>query len=99
MRAVADLRNNKFSGETNDAEGNKHSSEGDIFVYNLNEVDGYVATPNGSWRKYDYQSGEITVISTEMPSDIKDPNRLNHFPPYNISNFMKYLNKLSTIYK
>ena len=36
--------NNKFSGETNDAEGNKHSSEGDIFVYNLNEVDGYVAT-------------------------------------------------------
>lgn len=50
-------------------------------------------------RKYDYQSGKITVISTEMPSDIKDPNRLNHFPPYNISNFMKYLNKLSTTYK
>lgn len=40
--------NNSFSGETNSEEGNRHSSEGDLNVYNIECVDGYVATPNGS---------------------------------------------------
>ena len=78
---LKDFNNNKFSGETNSAEGNKHSSGGDIFLYNLKEVDGYVATPNGSLRKYDYKTGEVMIISEQMPSDKNDPKRLNNISP------------------
>ena len=52
-------KNNVFSGETNTSEGNKHSSEGDIFIYNYYEMDGYVATPNGSMRWYNFLTGEV----------------------------------------
>ena len=76
----ASFINNKFSGETNSAEGNRHSSGGDIFLYNLIEVDGYVATPNGSLRKYDNKTGGVTVINEQIPSDKNDPERINSIP-------------------
>jgi hypothetical protein len=42
-----------------------------------NKLDGYLTTPNGSLKKFDYKTGEITVISTDMPSDPRDPTRKN----------------------
>ena len=64
--------NNEFSGETNSAEGNLHANHGDILAYIINNLDGYVSTPNGSLRKYDCNTGVVTIISTQMPSDIRD---------------------------
>lgn len=49
----------------------------DIGNANRDKLNSYVATPNGSLQKYDYKSGKITMISTDMPSDVKDPERLN----------------------
>jgi RHS repeat-associated protein len=45
------------------------------------KVDLYVATPNGSLQLYDYQSGKVSLISSGMPSDPKDPNRQNTSSP------------------
>ena len=84
-------KNNVFSGETNTSEGNKHSSEGDIFIYNYYEMDGYVATPNGSMRWYNFLTGEVQTISTQMPSDRNDPLRLNKESPL-ISILIKFSN-------
>lgn len=74
-------RNDKFSGESNTAEDNLHVSDGDIFAYILEELDGYVSTPNGSLRKYDCNTGVVTIISTQMPSDMMDIRRLNNIHP------------------
>ena len=32
-------------------------------------IDGYLATPNGTLKKYNHKSGEITIICTDMPYD------------------------------
>jgi len=50
----------------------------DIFSYNSAKINGYVSTPNGSLQKYDYNKGKITTISTNMPCDSNDPNKLNN---------------------
>jgi len=42
-----------------------------------NKVDGYLTTPNGSLKKYDYKNREQSTISTDLPSDPKDPTREN----------------------
>jgi RHS repeat-associated protein len=44
-------------------------------------VDSYVATPNGSLQKYDNFTGGTSTISTAIPSDPKDPARLNTINP------------------
>lgn len=41
------------------------------------KMDGYLTTPNGSLKKYDYKTREQTVISTDLPSDPKDVSRQN----------------------
>ena len=43
---------------------------------------GYLTTPDGSLKKFDPKSGKQTVISTDMPSDAKDPTRKNSVTPY-----------------
>ena len=48
-------------------------STNDKWVYYNNNVDGYVTTPNGSLKKYDYRTTKVTVVSTNMPSDTKYP--------------------------
>ena len=40
-------------------------------------MNSYLVTPNGSLQKYNYKTGKINVISNNMPSDEKDPDRLN----------------------
>ena len=53
-------------------------TDGDIGLSNSNMIDEYVVTPNGSLQKYDPLTGEITTISTRMPSDKNDTGRLNN---------------------
>lgn len=55
----------------------------DIGNANRDKVNSYVATPNGSLQKYDYKTGEVTTISKDMPSDKRDPTRLNSVSSYN----------------
>jgi len=44
-------------------------------------VDNYVATPNGSLKHYDVETNKVDVISTDLPSDPKDPDRKNKVKP------------------
>ena len=66
-------------GYQNDKFSNK-----DKWVYYNNGVDGYVATPDGSLQKYDVESTQTTVISTQLPSDPKDPERKNEVNPTDV---------------
>ena len=54
------------------ASDNNFSTD-DKWVYYNNKVDGYVSTPNGSLKKYNYKTTKVSVISTDMPSDTKYP--------------------------
>ena len=49
--------------------------------YNIN---GYVATPNGILQEYDSSTKESSVISTNLPSDPKDPDRKNNIDPTDV---------------
>lgn len=49
----------------------------DIGNANRRKLNTYIATPNGSLQKYEPKNGKISVISTDMPSDPGDPDRLN----------------------
>ena len=50
---------------------------GDLGLSNLNKLDSYLVTPNGSLMKYYHKTGDIETISTDMPSDSKSPDRKN----------------------
>ena len=81
------MGNNRFSGISNSKEGlvsDKRSVTkvgDDIGNANARQIPCYVATPNGSFQKYNPKTGKISVISNDMPSDPKDPNRLNNIDP------------------
>ena len=77
-------KDNEFSGTYLYRDGKevrieslKTSKKGDIGNANLNKINAYLVTPNGSLQKYDYKTGKIKLLSTDMPSDNKDPSRLN----------------------
>ncbi len=57
------------------------SAGGDIAYAETHFIDIYVATPNGSFQRYDVMNSKITTISTDMPSDPLHPNRLNQRNP------------------
>jgi RHS repeat-associated protein len=61
---------------------NNHFSPTDMNNADNLKVNSYVVTPNGSIRKYNYKTKKVTQISTSMPSDPKDPDRLNKVSPY-----------------
>ena len=76
-------RDNEFSGLR---EGNNFISResrkevkgsSDIGFANRTKLDSYLVTPNGSLQNYNPMSGKITVLNNNMPSDPKDPNRMN----------------------
>ena len=46
-----------------------------------NSENGYVVTPSGTLIMHDYKTGRISTISKDMPSDPKDPNRVNNISP------------------
>ena len=43
---------------------------------------GYLTTPDGSLKQYDPKTDKTKVISTDLPSDPKDPGRKNSNTPY-----------------
>ena len=45
------------------------------------KVIGYLATPNGSLLEHNPFTGQINIVSKELPSDPKDPSRLNKVIP------------------
>lgn len=47
---------------------------------NANEIGmiSYLVTPNGTLQRYDPGNGSLQVVSTQMPSDPKDPDRKNN---------------------
>ena len=76
-------RNNEFSGLRKDKrlqtkqEVMNVRSNSDIGISNATGVEAYLVTPNGSLQKYDPSSGVVTIISNNMPSDVRDPQHLN----------------------
>ena len=65
---LTNYQNNKFSNT-------------DMTIAESNGVDAYVATTNGSLRHYDVETNKVDVVSTNMPSDPKDPDRKNTIDP------------------
>ena len=59
---------------------NKFSST-DKKINNKYGLTGYLATPNGSLLEHNPQTGEVSVLSTDLPSDPVDPTRLNNIKP------------------
>ena len=64
---------NQFSGE-------QPPHTGDIGKAVREKVDSYVATPQGAMRKFDIKKYTIQQIYDKLPSDPKDPARLNNVP-------------------
>ena len=68
---------------------NNEFSEADKDNAKDRSADSYVATPNGSLKKYDHKTGNITVLSTDLPSDPTDPDRKNGQDPVDIPKKIK----------
>ena len=68
---------------------NNEFSEADKDNAKDRSADSYVATPNGSLKKYDHKTGNITVLSTDLPSDPTDPDRKNEQDPVDIPKKIK----------
>jgi hypothetical protein len=67
----AEYDNNNFStGPKSDEEDNNNTG-----------LTGYLTTPNGSLKKYDPKTQTQTTVSTDLPSDPKDPDRKNKISP------------------
>jgi RHS repeat-associated protein len=58
-----------------------HFSPKDIKNYKDDKQPGYVATPDGSLQKFDPSTNKTSVVSTDLPSDIRDPGRKNDISP------------------
>ena len=77
---------NDFSGMPRDKDDNIDNKvnlqdirdDMDIGNANKRQRDSYLATPNGSLKKYSPQTGKVTLLSTDMPSDYNDPERVNN---------------------
>ncbi len=48
------------------------------------QADNYLATPDGSLKKYEYKTGRAKTLRTDLPSDPKDPKRKNNVQPKDV---------------
>ncbi len=76
-------------GEYIDGYNNNFSNKDKWSSYNL-AVDSYVATPDGSLKKYDPNTAKTNVVTTDLPSDPKDPDRKNKKTPVDIPKEKEY---------
>ena len=62
---------------------------------------GYLATPNGSLLEYNPDKKEVEIISKDLPSDPKDPSRLNSITPIDNTRslFTQFIDKIIDIFK
>ncbi len=87
---------NYFSGEVYNRENGKVLQRPEKDLKNVTDPKGkptdigganrlkkivYVATPNGKLRKYIPQTGKIVNVTNSIPSDMKDPHRVNYIFP------------------
>lgn len=70
-----DVGNDEFSGELG------KRTEGDMGYAERKGVDIYLAATDGSFQKYDVNTNKIEVLSKDLPSDPKNPKRLNKIDP------------------
>ncbi len=59
-------------------------SEVDKKGNNKKGINGYLASPNGLLQEYDTSTEKVSIISRNLPSDPKDPNRQNKKNPVDI---------------
>ena len=85
-----EYKDNEFSG-IRDKKGNLLTSDklqkvdtqnGDIGDSNRTQLTSFLVTPNGSLQSYDPKTGKIKVLSNNMPSDYRDPDRMNSVSSY-----------------
>ena len=77
-RAVADIHSH---GKYDEGFDNNNFSNKDKWGNFNAKIDGYLATTDGSLKKYDVKSAKTTVVNTKLPSDAKDPERKNNINP------------------
>jgi hypothetical protein len=75
--AVADIHTHAESGGKNVSYSDNNFSGQDKAGNVSGKKDGYLTTPDGSLKKFDHKTGQETVISTDLPSDPKDPGAKN----------------------
>jgi RHS repeat-associated protein len=74
---------------------NNNFSPSDKADNKTRKVQGYLASPDGSLKKYDPQKGEDKKpVAIDMPSDKKDPDRKNKVEPTDIPKEKKEKNKV-----
>jgi RHS repeat-associated protein len=78
---VADIHSHGNSWGANVAYSDNNFSNNDKWSNINKKVDGYLTTPNGSLKKYDYKTREQSTISTDLPSDPNDSTRQNKIDP------------------
>ena len=77
-KAVADIHSHgKYEAQYD----NNNFSSTDEADNRKTGLTGYLTTPNGSFEKYDPKTNKQTTISTDLPSDPKDPDRKNTVSP------------------
>ena len=69
-----------LNGKKRKVYDNKFSST-DKSLNKESNLTGFLATPNGSLLEHNPETGQISVLSTDLPSDPADPTRLNNIKP------------------
>jgi RHS repeat-associated protein len=85
---------------------NQFSLDPDIKIYNKRKIDGYVATPNGSLLRYNFEKRRVDKepVTTQLPSDPKDPSRKNNIAPTDVpkeqyQQFQEGMNRIVDFFK
>ncbi len=78
---VADIHAHGNAWGANVAHSDNNFSNSDKWSNVNKKMDGYLTTPNGSLKKYDYKTRQQSTISTDLPSDPKDTTRQNKIDP------------------
>ena len=92
---VTDANGNKFIVKDNEfSNTDKRTSEKTGLV-------GYLATPNGSLLEYNPAKKQVETISKDLPSDPKDPKRLNNVDPVDNTRslFIKFMDNIINMFK
>lgn len=96
--AYTDVATAHTHGNYDASYDNNNFSPNDKDNAKARDLPNYVATPNGSLQKVDTK-GNVSRVATDIPSDLKDPARLNKVdsaklpknePTYSIGDWIKF---------
>ena len=71
----------KYAGDRFSGIPGNASSGGDVGYAHATKQPVYVATPNGTLKEYDPNTGNVRIVNTDMPSDPNHPSRQNNVSP------------------